>query len=411
MIKRFVPNPTIMRQLRSGPLSAYLDGFAESLAQQGYCNQTGWKKIRLVADLSRWLARQRLKIGELDEQRSAAFLDARWKHHLRLSGDKTTPQLLLGHLRQLGVIPDPTAPCGAIDFIQRDYGHFLIHERGFVPSSVVQYVCVVRRFLSDRFPDDQIKLPWLSAKDVTDFVTRDTAVRGRRSAQLMTAVMRSFLGYLFQAGRSRTNLAMAVPTVAGWRLSELPRYLEVAQVEKLLRSCDRRRKVGKRNYAVLLLLARLGLRAGEVSNLTLNDIDWEAGELRIRGKGDRVDRLPLPKDVGQAIADYLQKGRPRCSSRRVFIQSKAPYAGFASHPNAICGIVRSTLARAHIQTRNRGAHLLRHSLATRMLGNGGSLAEIGRVLRHQQIQSTEIYAKVDLKALRAMTHPWLGGAL
>jgi integrase/recombinase XerD len=161
----------------------------------------------------------------------------------------------------------------------------------------------------------------------------------------------------------------------------------------------------------LLLLARLGLRAGEVSALTLNDIDWDAGELRIRGKSDRVDRLPLPKDVGQAIADYLQKGRPRCSSRRVFIQSKAPYVGFASQPNAICGIVRSTLARAHIQTRNRGAHLLRHSLATRMLGNGGSLAEIGRVLRHQQIQTTEIYAKVDLNALRAMTHPWLGGAL
>jgi site-specific recombinase XerD len=227
----------------------------------------------------------------------------------------------------------------------------------------------------------------------------------------MTVVMRSFLGYLFQTGRTRTNLAMAVPTVAGWRLSELPRYLEVAQVEKLLRSCDRRRKIGKRNYAVLLLLARLGLRAGEVSTLTLNDINWDAGELRIRGKGDRVDRLPLPKDVGQAIADYLQKGRPRCSSRRVFIQSKAPYAGFASQPNAICGIVRSTLARAHIQTRNRGAHLLRHSLATRMLGNGGSLAEIGRVLRHQQIQTTEIYAKVDLNALRAMTHPWIGGAL
>jgi len=411
MIKRFTPNSTVMRQWRSGPLSGYLDSFAELLVQQGYSSNAGWKKVRLVVDLSRWLAQQRLKIGELDEQQSAMFLDARWKRHPRQSGDQSTLMLLLRHLRQQEIIADPATPCGAIDFIQRDYGHFLIHERGFVPGSVAQYVHVARRFLLDRFPDEQIRLPKLSAKDVTDFVTRDTAVRGRRSAQLMTAVMRSFLGYLFQAGRSRTNLAMAVPTVAGWRLSELPRYLEVAQVEKLLRSCDRRRKVGKRNYAVLLLLARLGLRAGEVSTLTLNDIDWDAGELRIRGKGDRVDRLPLPKDVGQAIADYLQKGRPRCSSRRVFIQSKAPYVGFASQPNAICGIVRSTLARAHIQTRNRGAHLLRHSLATRMLGNGGSLAEIGRVLRHQQIQTTEIYAKVDLNALRAMTHPWLGGAL
>jgi len=411
MKNRFTPNPAIMHQLRSGPLSAYLDNFAELLVQQGYSSQAGWKKIRLIADLSRWLIRQHLKISQLDEQQTAAFLDARWKQHSRQSGDQSTLMLLLRHLRQQEIIADPATPCGAIDFIQRDYGHFLIHERGFVPGSVAQYVHVARRFLLDRFPDEHIKLPRLCAKDVTGFVTRDTAVRGRRSAQLMTTVLRSFLGYLFQTGRSRTNLAMAVPTVAGWRLSELPRYLEVAQVEKLLRSCDRRRKVGKRNFAILLLLARLGLRASEVASLSLADINWNAGELRIRGKGDRVDRLPLPKDVGQAIADYLQKGRPRCLSRRVFIQSKAPYVGFSSPPSAICGIVRSTLARAHIETRQRGAHLLRHSLATRMLGNGGSLAEIGRVLRHQQIQTTEIYAKVDLNALRAMTHPWPGGAL
>lgn len=412
MKNRFVPNPTIIRTLRSGPLATHLDGFAELLAQQGYSSQIGWKKIRLVADLSQWLERQRQKIDALDEHRTAEFFEARRKRERGKSGDRATFTLLLRYLRRLKIIPDPTAPCGAIDFIQRDYGHFLIRERGFTPGSVAQYVPVARRFLSDRFPDEQLRLPQLCEKDVTDFVTRDSAaaVRGRRSAQLMTAVLRSFLGYLFQEGRIRTNLAMAVPTVAGWRLSELPRYLEARQVEKLLRSCDRRRKVGKRDYAILLLLARLGLRAGEVSELALEDINWEAGELRIRGKGNRVDRLPLPKDVGQAIADYLRKGRPSCSCRRVFIQCNAPHIGFASPPTAICSIVRSALSRAHIQSRHCGAHLLRHSLATRMINNGGSLAQIAQVLRHQQIQTTEIYAKVDLKALRALTHPWPGGA-
>ena len=412
MKDRFVPNPSIMRPLRSGPLATYLDGFAELLVQQGYCGHIGWKKIRLVSDLSQWLARQRREIAALDEQQAAVFLAARRKREPRQSGAQATLTLLLQYLRRRKIIPDLTAPGGAIDFIQRDYGHFLIHERGFTLGSVAQYVHVARRFLSDRFPDEQLRLPQLCEKDVTDFVTRDSvaAVRGRRSAQLMTVVLRSFLGYLFQEGRIRTNLAMAVPTVAGWRLPELPRYLEAGQVEKLLRSCDRRRKVGKRDYAILLLLARLGLRAGEVSELVLEDINWDAGELRIRGKGDRVDRLPLPEDVGQAIAHYLQQGRPSCSSRRVFVQCKAPHIGFASPPNAICGIVRGALARAHIQSRHRGAHLLRHSLATRMLNNGGSLAQIGQVLRHQQIQTTEIYAKVDLKALRALTHPWPGGA-
>jgi integrase/recombinase XerD len=186
--------------------------------------------------------------------------------------------------------------------------------------------------------------------------------------------------------------------------------LEKEEVEKVLLSCDRRRKVGKRDYAILLLLARLGLRAGEVVRLTLDDLDWHSGELLVRGKGARVDRLPLLRDVGQALADYLQKGRPECSSRRVFIQCKAPYEGFAKAGSVSC-LVRAALERAQLCPQNRGAHLLRHSLATGMLRNGASLAQIGQVLRHQLPQTTEIYAKVDLDALRKLALPWLGGGL
>lgn len=278
-------------------------------------------------------------------------------------------------------------------------------------GSVGQYLTVARRFLWHRFRDGKIRLKELCTKDVSDFVLKDASIRGRRSAQLMTSVLRSFLNYLFQEGRTATNLATAIPATAGGRWSELPRYLEAAEVEQLLRSCDRRHKVGRRDYAVLVLLARLGLRASEVANLELDDIDWTAGELVIRGKGNRVDRMPLLQEVGKALADYLKRGRPSCSTRRVFVHCNAPYVGFSSPPNAVSNIVKRALGRAGLNPPNHGAHLLRHSLATNLLRNGASLTQIGQVLRHQQTQTTEIYAKVDVNALRALAQPWPGGVL
>jgi integrase len=185
--------------------------------------------------------------------------------------------------------------------------------------------------------------------------------------------------------------------------------LESREVEKVLKSCDRRRKVGKRDYAILLLLARLGLRANEVVLLTLDDIDWRNAELRVRGKGVRVDRLPLLKDVGQALSEYLQNGRPVSTCRRVFLQCRAPYEGFA-RPGCVSNLVREGLMRVGLTPSHRGAHVLRHSLATGMLRNGASLAQIGQVLRHQLPQTTEIYAKVDFKALRSLALQWPGGA-
>lgn len=411
MNKRFRPHPKRLQPLRSGPLGSHLEGFATLLVEQGYSSGAGWKKIRLVADLSRWMVQENLRLDELDEQRITMFLGWRWKRVARQSGDQCTLAVLLRHLRQKDIIPPPVAPtAGPMDLIERDYGRFLRQERGFMSASVGQYLPVARRFLWHRFRGGTIRLKGLCTKDVTDFVLQDSSTRGRRSAQLMTAVLRSFLNYLFQEGRTATNLATSIPAMAGWRLSELPRYLEAAQVEKLLRRCDRRQKVGRRDYAILLLLARLGLRAGEVAGLELDDIDWTAGELLIRGKGSRVDRLPLLQDVGQAVVDYLQRGRPNGSTRRVFVHCKAPYAGFGSPPNAVCGIVRRALTRAELHPRHQGAHLLRHSLATNLLRRGASLAQIGQVLRHQQTQTTEIYAKVDLNALRALAQPWPGGA-
>jgi site-specific recombinase XerD len=411
MIIRFDPKPEELRRLQVGPLSLHVEGFAALLCQLGYCRNNGWQKMRLIADLSRWLKRKRISLRLLEEARTDSFLQARWKRVSEKSGDQITMSQLLQHLRQSGVIPVPGPTLrNDIDQMEQDYRSFLLQERALTQASIEQYVVVMRRFLSHRFSTGKVRLKNLNTKDVTDFVLHDTSKRGRRSVQLMTSVLRGFLRFLFQYGRITANLAAAVPAVAGWRLSELPRFLEATQVEELLRSCDRRRKVGKRDYAILLLLARLGLRAAEVANLTLEDIDWRVGEVLIHGKGARIDKLPLGQDVGQALVDYLRKGRPDCSSRRVFLQCKAPYLGFPNPPNAVSGIVRRALARAKIDSPHRGAHVLRHSLATRMLGNGASLAQIGQVLRHEQVQTTEIYAKVDSSALGALALPWPGGA-
>jgi len=411
MRKRFRPHPKTLQPMQSGPLGAHLNSFAALLVQQGYCSVTGWNKLRLVADLSNWMVQRKLRVEDLNEYQIAKFLGWRWQRVVYRSGDKSTPALLLRHLRQADIVPPPVSPpLTPIDLVERDYGRFLRQERGFMSASVGQYLCVARRFLWHRFRGGKIRLKELCTKDVTGFILKDSSIRGRRSAQLMTSVLRSFLNYLFQEGRTAANLAAAIPAVAGGRLSELPRYLDAAQVERLLRCCDRRHKVGRRDYAVLVLLARLGLRASEVAGLELDDIDWTAGELIIRGKGNRMDRMPLLQAVGTAVADYLKRGRPHCSTRRVFIHSKAPYAGFSSPPNAVSAIVHRALGRAGLNPPNHGAHLLRHSLATNLLRSGASLTQIGQVLRHQQTQTTEIYAKVDVDALRALAQPWPGGA-
>jgi site-specific recombinase XerD len=411
MTRRFRPHIKTLQSFQSGPLGTHLERFASLLIQRGYSSEAGWDKIRLVADLSRWMVQKNVQLEELDEKRTTTFLGWRWKRVAHQTGDQCTVALLLRQLRQEGIVPEPVAPTPSrIDLIEHDYERFLHQERGLMSSTIEGYLRVARRFVCHRFQAGEIRLKELCTKDVTDFVVQDASTRGRRAAQLMASVMRSFLNYLFQEGMTATNLAMAIPAMAGGRLSELPRYLETAQVEKLLRCCDRRRRVGRRDYAILLLLARLGLRAGEVAGLELEDFDWTAGELRIRGKGNRVDRLPLLQDVGKAIADYLHNGRPSCLSRRVFVQCNAPFAGFSSPPNAVSGLVGRALARAGIKSRHQGAHVLRHSLATSMLRGGASLAQIGQVLRHESPQTTEIYAKVDLSALRVLAQPWPGGA-
>jgi site-specific recombinase XerD len=223
----------------------------------------------------------------------------------------------------------------------------------------------------------------------------------------MTTAFRSFFSFLFQSGELQADLAVSVPTVADWRLSTVPKHLRPEEVRRLLGVCDRKTSAGRRDYAILLLLARLGLRAGEVVSLDLDDIDWRAGEILIRGKGLLHDRMPLPVDVGEALTAYLRMDRPRCQTRRAFVCMKAPRSGFGG-PSTVSTIVRRALDRAGLHPALKGAHVLRHSLATTMLCSGASMSEIGEVLRHRVPSTTEIYAKLDFDALRSLAHPWPG---
>jgi site-specific recombinase XerD len=410
MIDKFYSPGMPLDHLRYGPLGFHIDGFASLLFDQGYATHTGRQKILLVADLSAWFGKRRLSIKDLNEAQIGEYLERRKKQLLLHRGDRRTVAQLLDHLRQTGVIPTSHEVFrdSPMNRIAQDYAHFLIHQRGLTQVTTNNYLPITRRFLETRFPGGKVCLGKLCAGDVTDFIVRDCSGFCPRRVQLTASALRSFLGFLVNAGKITVNLAASVPTVANWRLAELPQFLEPKQVDKLLSSCNQNSRSGRRDYAVLLLLARLGLRAGEVVHLSLENINWAAGEVLIRGKSAREDRLPLLPEVGRALADYLKRDRPACSCRRVFIRMKAPRQGFFGS-SAICCILRRALTRAHLDPPQKGAHLLRRSLATTMLRRGASLTQIGEVLRHQLAQTTEIYAKVDVAALRALALPWPGG--
>jgi site-specific recombinase XerD len=395
----------------AGPLVLYADAFAEQLRKQGYAPWTVQDKLHVVAKFSHWLEEHQLPVEVLDEQRVCAFLqEFREEERRACHGDPTTLRGLLKQLADDGVVPEPRAAAdeGAQAGIVREFSRYLTEERGLSAATVDNYVAVVGRFLTHRFGERSVDLAALHAHDLTGFILAQARHLSPRSAQQMVTALRSFLRVLYQRGQIAVDLAAVVPTVADWRLASVPKYLPPEQVELLLESCDQRTVVGQRDYSILLLLARLGLRAGEVVHLCLEDVDWTEGLVTVRGKGGRWRQLPLPVDVGEAIARYLRWGRPPCTTRRVFVRLRAPRAGFAGSVAIDC-IVSRALARAGLNPRSRGAHLLRHSLATGMLRTGASLAEIGQLLGHRLPQSTEIYAKVDERALADLAQPWPGG--
>jgi len=409
MLESFFDDPTIVERLRGNPLGQHLESFAVLLANLGYATSSGRSQLEFLSVFGRWLEQADITIADLDEQVIDTFLDERRRRGFSRRHNASTVPRFLEHLRQEGIVPyhAPDLDESPLGLLTRRYEKYLREERGLTTSTVQNYMPFVRWFLKERFGDGLLHLRDLKPLDISNFILRYTHSIGPGRARLIPTVFRSFFRFLLQHGEIEVDLAASVPSIPNWRLTTVPKYLTPEEIERMLEACDRSTSTGRRNYAILLLLVRFGLRAGEVVSLELDDIDWRAGEITIRGKGLFHDRLPLPVDVGEALADYLRHDRPQCQTRRFFIRARAPRRGFTG-PGAINTIVRRTLDRAGLDPPQKGAHLLRHSLATEMLRCGASMMEIGEVLRHRTPNTTEIYAKVDFHGLRSLALPWPG---
>jgi site-specific recombinase XerD len=313
-------------------------------------------------------------------------------------------------LREDGAIaPLVLTPLTPHDRIFNEFDAYLRSERGLTPKSIVRHLPIIRRFLHEVCSGGAGDLSKISQEDVIRYIERHAQDWSPRTGKVICWSLRAFLRYLHHRGLNSRALAGCVPSMRRWKLATLPTYLSAAQVQKALDGCDRSTVMGRRDYAVLLLLAKLGLRADEVATLTLDDIDWRASEILVRAKGRQRARMPIPPDVGAAIVAYLRNGRAKSSCRRLFVRTLAPYVGFASGC-AITMIAKCALDRAGIEgCAHRGAHIFRHSLATELLRSGATLSEIGQLLRHGSHDTTRIYAKVDIDALRTLSLPWPGG--
>lgn len=388
----------------SGPLAPYVDDLRAEFSAMAYAPSTVSSHMALWAQLSGWFERRGMDPSELTAAGIEEFLAERRRTHCYLYTIRAlSPGLEF--LRRVGVIPlaSEVAQESALEVIERQFRCYLLVERGLAEVSAETYVVRARPFLADRARRGGLDLESLTAADVAGFVAGWLPGLSKAPARSTVTALRSLLSFLYVTGVVAKPLATVVPTVASWRLAGLPVGLTPGQVRALLGACDRSTSVGRRDFAIVTLLARLGLRAGEVAALRLDDIDWRAGTLSIHGKANRHEQLPLPVDVGFALSSYLEDGRPPCAAdRKVFIRAKAPYRGL-DH-KSISTMVGRAAARAEVGTVH--AHLLRHTLATEVLGKGASLDEVGQLLRHRSRASTAIYAKVDQQRLVQLARPW-----
>jgi integrase/recombinase XerD len=391
----------------TGPLVPFIEAFRRELRRRGYTPLTVVNLLRQVARLSRWLDDRGLGVEQLDAQRVEEFLAfqrAEGRHRAQWS--RPGLRCLLAVLEELDALEhEGRVPVlSPSEALLCSFQGYLLSERALAAGTVRGYVDHARRFL-DGLPPGTV-LGEVTAAEVTTALRRVAGAVSVSAAQNFRAGLRAFLRFCFTEGIVAVDLSGAALAVTGRRREFLPRGIEPAQARALLSSCDRRRAIGRRDYAVLVVLLRLGLRAGEVARLGLDDLDWRAGELVVRGKGSRLDRLPMPVEVGEAIAAYLQRGRPRSERREVFLRARAPLGPIAT------GTVGSTVRRAcrRAGMAEVGPHRLRHTLACEMVRAEVPLVEIADVLRHKSLQSSAIYARVDLDTLRTLAAAWPGGA-
>lgn len=395
-----------------GPLTPFLDAFASHLDAQGYKRHLLGRQIRVVAHFSCWLEAEQIPAKAItDEQVRCFFVSVIRRRQVQL-GEHAALGRFVDFLYQRGIIA-PLPKEEQITPVQqavRDFAGYLRQERALSERTLIKYCPFVEQFLSGRFGQSTVEFDALEPADVIRFVQQQAVHLSPAVTKSATTALRAFFRYLRHSGLLPCDLVAAVPTVPSWSMTGIPRAIAPEHVHAVLAHCPRDTPVGRRDYAILLLLARLGLRAGEIVSLSLESIDWETGVISVCGKGAQTASLPLPVDVGEAIADYLRHGRPPSDSRRLFLRALAPLRGLGA-AQTVTTIVGAALRRAGVDAPHYGAHQFRHALAADMLRHGATLTEIASVLRHRHIKTTGIYAKVDFAALRPLSAPWPGGAL
>jgi len=411
MLKYFLRSAYWLTRARSSPVGSYLDGFATTLREIGYCKRIGTGCITYAVHLGLWAAAEGLRIEDLDEAGVGAFLGHLSRCHcpgshagLHAAGRFRT-QVFVRYLRTMGVVALPGQRAAATPDLVTAFCGWMRRQRGVTDTTLRLYRRAAIALLG-YLGDDPVRY---EAGVLRAAVREVVGGRGAATAKQVATVARAFLRYLAVEGRCRPGLDAAVLPVASWRLASLPRYVSAEVVQRIIGACDSNRPEGARDRAILLLLARLGLRGGDIVRMRLSDIDWDNARIQVAGKGRRQVRLPLPQEVGDAILAYLRARRAVVGCDRLFLRTRAPWRPLAESSCVSC-IVKRAIARAGVSAPTLGAHLLRHSAATAMLREGISLPSIGIVLRHRSVETTAHYAKVDVELLRSVAQPWIGGA-
>lgn len=398
----------------TGPLSPHLPAFITSLIDQRYAVVSVRAKAWRAVAFDTWLVHEGVELADVSDMHIDQFYrrdyqprsDCRARPHRH---ESFALRQLLRYLQGQGLCTPVAAATSPADVLVASFGQFLLRDRGLAIGTIRGYRTTARDFLIHRFGSLSIDLGAVTATDIIGFVRQQATRLQPRALKHVVTALRAFLRFAQYRGEISSALIVAVPAVAVWTTTPpLPRAISAEHAKCAIESCDQRTPVGRRDRAVLLLLARLGLRGGEVVTLMLEDVDWDASRLRVRGKNGHECLMPLPTDVGEAIALYLQNGRPASTDRHLFLRARAPTRGLKHGSDGVGSIVRNALERAAVDAPHKGAHQFRHALAVQLLHGGASLPEIGELLRHRSQISTSIYAKVNIVALRALAMPWPG---
>ena len=407
MLEFYLENEDKLRQLRQCPVANYLDDFAQRLQSSGYKQRPAQLTLRAAAHFGHWLSEHGVLIESADNELIDTFarhlptcacshsFEGRDNYHA------VGARRFLSYLRTIGIVPPLIVVQVPVTPLANRFRDWMRQHRCVTEGTLANYLPLVEEFLAALGDDTST----YDARQVQDYILSVAHRHGEARTRSTVNAVRMFLRFLATYGYCSPDLVAAVPGIARWRLASLPRYIGAADVERLIATCNPGLAAGARDRAIILLLARLGLRAGDVRDLLLSDIDWSQGRLRVMGKGRCESWLPLPQEVGDAVLHYLEHFRPRIDDAHVFLRVYAPLGPLPSS-GPISKLVRRAIQRAGIQAPSMGAHVLRHSAATAMLRESVSLDIIGAVLRHRSMESTAHYAKVDAALLQAVTQPW-----